>query len=145
MWSGTALICSARTQRYLSHVVRFDLPRLGSIADLDVVHLQCHIGTDTLSLPRLGARSVTGLDFSRPALEAATRLAVDCGASIDYVESELYDAVGTLGPAGSTWCTQGSGHYPGCLTCVSGPRSWPPFCGLVAGCSCVKVIRCSGR
>jgi SAM-dependent methyltransferase len=82
---------------HLSHVVRFDLPRLGSIADLDVVHLQCHIGTDTLSLARLGAKSVTGLDFSRPALEAATRLAADCGAEIDYVESELYSAVDVLG------------------------------------------------
>jgi SAM-dependent methyltransferase len=82
---------------FLSHVVRFDLPRLGSIVDLDVVHLQCHIGTDTLSLHRLGARSVTGLDFSRPALVAAARLAGDCGASVDFVESELYEAVGALG------------------------------------------------
>ena len=38
----------------LSQVVTFDLPRLGDIAGLDVVHLQCHIGTDTLSLHRLG-------------------------------------------------------------------------------------------
>ncbi|HEY3407545.1 MAG TPA: SAM-dependent methyltransferase, partial [Propionicimonas sp.] len=36
----------------LSQVVTFDLPRLGDIAGLDVVHLQCHIGTDTLSLHR---------------------------------------------------------------------------------------------
>ena len=77
--------------------MRFDLPRLGDIADLDVVHLQCHIGTDTLSLFRLGARTVTGLDFSRPALDAAAGLADGCGASIDYVESELYDAVSVLG------------------------------------------------
>ncbi|MGO9657149.1 MAG: methyltransferase domain-containing protein [Acidimicrobiales bacterium] len=82
---------------HLSDVVRFDLPRLGSIEGLDVVHLQCHIGSDTLSLARLGARSVTGLDFSRPALDAAARLAADCGAEIDYVESELYGAVDALG------------------------------------------------
>jgi SAM-dependent methyltransferase len=82
---------------YLSDVVTFDLPRLGSIEGLDVVHLQCHIGTDTLSLARLGARSVTGLDFSAPALEVAARLAADCGATIDYVESELYGAVEALG------------------------------------------------
>jgi SAM-dependent methyltransferase len=82
---------------HLSHVVTFDLPRLGSVADLDVVHLQCHIGTDTLSLYRLGAKSATGLDFSRPALDAASRLADDCGARIDYVESELCDAVDALG------------------------------------------------
>jgi SAM-dependent methyltransferase len=84
---------------FLSHVVKFDLPRLGSVVDLDVVHLQCHIGTDTLSLFRLGARSVTGLDFSRPALDAAARLADECGARIDYVESELYGAIEELGSA----------------------------------------------
>ena len=84
---------------HLSGVVSFDRPRLGSIKDLDVVHLQCHIGTDTLSLARLGARSVTGLDFSRPALDAASELAADCGATIDYVESELYGAVDALGAA----------------------------------------------
>src|ERR1039457_663922 len=82
---------------YLSHVVRFDLPRLGSLAGLDVVHLQCHVGTDTLSLARLGTRSVTGLDFSAPALQVATQLAADCEAHIDYVQSELYAAVEALG------------------------------------------------
>lgn len=35
---------------HISDVVRFDLPRLGSVQGLDGVHLQCHIGTDTLSL-----------------------------------------------------------------------------------------------
>ena len=84
---------------HLSHVVRFDLPRLGSIEGLDVVHLQCHIGTDTLSLARLGARSVTGLDFSAAALEVAARLARDCATAIDWVESELYAAVEALGEA----------------------------------------------
>jgi SAM-dependent methyltransferase len=82
---------------YLSEVVRFDRARLGSIEGLDVVHLQCHIGTDTLSLARLGARSVMGLDFSAPALAVAAQLAADCGASIEYVESELYGAVDALG------------------------------------------------
>jgi 2-polyprenyl-3-methyl-5-hydroxy-6-metoxy-1,4-benzoquinol methylase len=81
---------------HLSDVVRFDLPRLGDITGLDVVHLQCHIGTDTLSLARLGAR-VTGLDFSAPALDVARRLAADVGVSIDYVESELYGAPAALG------------------------------------------------
>ena len=73
---------------HLSNVVRYDWPRLGSIQGLDVLHLQCHIGTDTLSLARLGARSVTGIDFSRPALDAATSLAIECGADISFVESE---------------------------------------------------------
>src|SRR4051812_7262436 len=73
----------------LSSVVRFALPRLGDVAGLDGVHLQCHIGTDTLSLARLGAR-MTGLDFSEPALDVARQLAADTGAAIDYMQSELY-------------------------------------------------------
>ena len=82
---------------FLSDVVRFDLPRLGDIAGLDVVHLQCHIGTDTMSLSRLGARSVTGLDFSSAAVEAARLLANECAADVTYVESEVYGAVDALG------------------------------------------------
>jgi hypothetical protein len=48
---------------HLSDVVRFDRPRLGDVTGLRAVHLQCHIGTDTLSLHRLGAR-MTGLDLT---------------------------------------------------------------------------------
>lgn len=81
---------------HLSDVVRFDLPRLGDIAGLDAVHLQCHIGTDTLSLARLGVR-VTGLDFSAPALAVAAELAERCGQSIRYVEAEVDRAVEVLG------------------------------------------------
>jgi SAM-dependent methyltransferase len=83
---------------HISGVVRFDLPRLGDIAGHEVVHLQCHIGTDTLSLARLGAR-VTGLDFSSEALEAARRLAHDAGPPVDYVESDVYGAADLLGTA----------------------------------------------
>jgi SAM-dependent methyltransferase len=83
---------------YLSDVVRFDLPRLGDIAGLDVVHLQCHIGTDTVSLARLGAR-MTGLDFSAPALEQGRRLAAAAGLDVEFVESDLYGAPEALGTA----------------------------------------------
>lgn len=63
---------------YLSGVVRFDRPRLGDLTGRRGVHLQCHIGTDTLSLTRLGAR-MTGLDFSSAALAHARRLAERAG------------------------------------------------------------------
>ncbi|MGC3993212.1 MAG: class I SAM-dependent methyltransferase [Propionicimonas sp.] len=75
----------------LSDVVRFDLPRLGRLDGLDVLHLQCHIGTDTLSLHRLGGR-VTGLDLSPASLAEARKLAGQAGAAIDYVESDVYSA-----------------------------------------------------
>ena len=73
---------------YLSEVVRFDLPLLGDINGLRGVHLQCHIGTDTVSLARLGA-TMTGLDFSRPAVEMARHLAERTGADATFVESEV--------------------------------------------------------
>jgi SAM-dependent methyltransferase len=84
---------------FLSDVVRFDRPRLGDVRGLRGVHLQCHIGTDTVSLARLGAR-MTGLDFSAASLDLAGRLAEAAGSETDFVESDLYGALGVL-PAGA--------------------------------------------
>lgn len=81
----------------LSDVVRFDLPRLGRLDGLDVVHLQCHIGTDTLSLARLGAASVTGVDLSPVSLAEARSLADRADTPIEYVESDVYSAPAALG------------------------------------------------
>jgi SAM-dependent methyltransferase len=81
---------------YISDVVRFDLPRLGELRGLRGLHLQCHIGTDTLSLARLGAEMV-GLDFSAAALSEARRLAEMANTVIEYVEANAYDAPAALG------------------------------------------------
>lgn len=61
------------------------------LADLDLLHLQCHIGTDTISLARLGAR-VTGLDFSPTSLDVARRLAHEADLEITWVESDVLTA-----------------------------------------------------
>ena len=86
----------AEDPSFLSYVVAFDVPRLGSITGLRGVHLQCHIGTDTVSLARLGAQ-MTGLDFSSAALVEARRIAESAGADVDFVHAEVYDAVTALG------------------------------------------------
>ena len=83
---------------HLSDVVRFDLPRLGDISGQRGVHLQCHIGTDTISLERLGAE-MTGLDFSPASLDQARALAAATGSDVDFVESDVYDAALVLEPA----------------------------------------------
>jgi SAM-dependent methyltransferase len=80
---------------FLSDVVQFDLPLLGDVRGARGVHLQCHIGTDTISLARLGAR-MTGLDFSSEALSQARRLASETSSDVDFIESELYDAPSAL-------------------------------------------------
>jgi SAM-dependent methyltransferase len=84
---------------HISNVVAYDKPRLNggvSLDGLDVCHLQCHIGTDTLSLLRLGAKSVTGLDFSPLALREARWLFAQVGSAGRFVESDVFDAVSSL-------------------------------------------------
>jgi SAM-dependent methyltransferase len=59
----------------------------GAVAGLDVLHIQCHIGHDTISLARRGARA-TGVDFSPASLERARDLARRSGVEVDFVEGD---------------------------------------------------------
>jgi len=85
---------------HLSAVVRADAAALApflpnGVDGLALCHLQCHIGTDTLSFARLGAR-VTGVDFSAPALEAAAALATRLGLDADWVETDVLEAAAAV-------------------------------------------------
>jgi len=60
---------------------------VGSVDGLDLLHLQCHFGLDTLSFARLGARA-TGLDFSPVAVELARGLATETGLDATFVEAD---------------------------------------------------------
>ncbi len=82
---------------WVSEMVRFDQPLLGDLTGLSVVHLQCHIGTDTVSLARVGPSEVVGVDFSEPAIEAARDLAARTGANVTFVVSDVYNAAVTVG------------------------------------------------
>lgn len=62
----------------------FERAELGDLAGQRVCHLQCHLGGDSLSLARLGAR-VVGVDFSARAIELATRRAA-AGRYADQVQ-----------------------------------------------------------
>lgn len=85
---------------YVGNVIDFDRPRLGDVTGLNCVHLQCHIGTDTLGLARLGAASVTGLDISDASIKEARRLAEATngtgGEKVKYVEASVYGALDVL-------------------------------------------------
>lgn len=70
---------------------------VGDLAGKDVVHLQCHIGLDTISLKHLGARTATGLDFSPKAIEAARDFTRRADADVRFVEASVYDAPAALG------------------------------------------------
>ncbi|WP_250032491.1 class I SAM-dependent methyltransferase [Paractinoplanes maris] len=83
---------------YISDVVAFDRPLLGDVSGQSGVHLQCHIGTDTISLSRLGAE-MTGLDYSVASLEQARELSTAARAEVTFVHADVYGAVEALGGA----------------------------------------------
>ena len=70
---------------------KFEPAEAGDVRGKDLVHLQCHIGLNTLSWVGRGARA-SGLDFSVPAIEAARGLAAELGISASFVTSDVYDA-----------------------------------------------------
>ena len=84
-------LASLRAGRGSLHPV--ENAELGDVRGLRVLHLQCHIGADTLALAQRGA-SVVGLDFSPAAIEAAQALATELGLGdrARFVLADLYDA-----------------------------------------------------
>ena len=72
-----------------------ELAEVGHVGGKSLLHLQCHFGMDTLNWARLGA-TVTGLDFSEPAIEAARELARDSGLPGRFVHANVYDALDAI-------------------------------------------------
>ena len=78
---------------------RREIDALGDVTGLDLVHLQCHFGLDTLAWADAGAR-VTGLDFSAEAIQAAADLAVRAGLEdrATFVCADVFEAADVLAP-----------------------------------------------
>ncbi|GAB3969660.1 class I SAM-dependent methyltransferase [Plantactinospora veratri] len=73
----------------------FEWSDLGDLSGRDLLHLQCHLGTETAAFARRGARTV-GLDISGAAVTAARRIAAEAGLDIEYVQANVFDAVSAL-------------------------------------------------
>jgi SAM-dependent methyltransferase len=71
----------------------FEREEVGDVTGRRLLHLQCHMGQDTLSWARLGAET-SGLDFSEPAIRVARTLAEQTGlaARARFVVSDVYSA-----------------------------------------------------
>lgn len=74
----------------------FEWDDLGDLGGRDVLHLQCHLGTETVAFAQRGARTV-GLDFSAASVAAARDVADRAGLDVTYVRANVYDAVEALG------------------------------------------------
>jgi 2-polyprenyl-3-methyl-5-hydroxy-6-metoxy-1,4-benzoquinol methylase len=69
-------------------LLAMEAAELGDISGKRVLHLQCHIGRDTLCLARRGA-VVTGLDFWPTAIEVARRLSEETGIKATFIEGTV--------------------------------------------------------
>jgi SAM-dependent methyltransferase len=74
----------------------FEWQDLGDVRGRDLIHLQCHLGTETIAFAHKGARTV-GLDFSRESVEHARLIAERACVEVDYVQSNVYDSVTAMG------------------------------------------------
>lgn len=72
-----------------------ELREIGEVQGKRLLHLQCHIGTDTLAWARRGAL-VTGVDFSPVAIAYAERLRAELGLKARFIESNVYDLPSVL-------------------------------------------------
>ncbi|MFD7664520.1 class I SAM-dependent methyltransferase [Streptomyces sp. NPDC059788] len=74
----------------------FEWDDLGPLEGRDVLHLQCHLGTETQAFADRGAARTVGLDFSAAALAHARRLAADSGRDIEFVQADVHRAAEAL-------------------------------------------------
>lgn len=65
-----------------------EIAEIGDVDGKKLLHLMCHIGTDTVSWARRGA-IVTGVDFSGESLKIAGELASDCKQQIDFIQANV--------------------------------------------------------
>jgi 2-polyprenyl-3-methyl-5-hydroxy-6-metoxy-1,4-benzoquinol methylase len=72
------------------HLRQYEVEELGDVTGKDLLHLMCHIGVDTLSWARLGAR-VTGTDLSDESIRTARALAEEVGIEARFITSDVYD------------------------------------------------------
>jgi SAM-dependent methyltransferase len=79
-----------------SKLAPWEIEEMGSVQGKSLLHMQCHIGTDTLSWAHEGAR-VVGLDFSPNAIAEAERFSGILGFDdARFVVSRVSDAVEAL-------------------------------------------------
>ena len=71
----------------LSEVIQAEV---GDVHGKSLIHLLCHIGTDTLSWGLLGAR-VTGVDISPESVQYARRIALQLGIDATFIVSDVMD------------------------------------------------------
>ena len=98
-WNDKAKIHSSKSSEFYdlesflkgtSTLLPIEKNTLGDVRNKTILHAQCHIGFDTISLARLGAK-VTGVDFSSDALIKAKEFANHFQVPVSFIQSSILD------------------------------------------------------
>jgi SAM-dependent methyltransferase len=79
----------ARFQAMGSSLRSIERDELGDVTGKSLLHLQCNMGSETLSWARLGART-TGVDLADAAIARARALAEAAGLDARFIQADLY-------------------------------------------------------
>lgn len=91
----------------ISQIDEIQKEELYPIDGKKLLHLQCHIGTDTLSLALDGAK-VTGVDFSSQSIHIARELAQKMNLPVEFIEANVLELPdGLLGEFDIVYTSQG--------------------------------------
>ena len=88
---GTAILFAKQFGVRRVILDKIELREIGDVRGKTLLHLQCHIGTDSLAWARRGA-IVTGLDFSSESIACAEQLKQELGLEATFVHANVYDA-----------------------------------------------------
>jgi SAM-dependent methyltransferase len=106
-------------------LLAIEAAELGDVSGKRVLHLQCHIGRDTLCLARRGA-VVTGLEFSLAAIEVARLLPEETGLNATFIHGRLDETLRLApGPFDLVFATWGT------LCWLPDLRDWARVVGCV--------------
>jgi SAM-dependent methyltransferase len=98
-----------------------ELELLGELNGVELLHLQCNAGQDTLSLARRGAR-VTGVDISDEAIRFAGELSDATGIAAAFERADVYDWLDTAAREGRSFDVVFSSY--GAVGWLSDLRAW---------------------
>jgi len=76
-------------RRGISHIDEIQKEELYPITGKELLHLQCHIGTDSISLALDGAK-VTAVDFSKKSIELAKKLNQELKTDVEFIHSNIF-------------------------------------------------------
>eukprot|EP01132_Coremiostelium_polycephalum_P002308 gene2308-2847_t len=99
-----------------------EIQLLGDLKDKSLLHLQCNSGQDSLSLVKLGASSVVGVDISDEAIQFAQNLSKNSGITAQFERADILEWMDEKAEKGITFDRVFSSY--GTIIWISNLEKW---------------------